>query len=120
MLKSVQRRVNYGNLMNIFVYRNHVVYYSLLQSKFCLLSCFCTFNNRLFHEKGRAEVHSNSDSYIGSNIQECERSIKIAQLNFALVLYFIFYFFEFLMGSVMDINKLYQYITTFNQINKQY
>ena len=26
---TVQRHVNYGNLMNIFVYRNHVDYYSL-------------------------------------------------------------------------------------------
>ena len=26
---TVQRRVNYVNLMNIFVYRNHVDYYSL-------------------------------------------------------------------------------------------
>ena len=29
---TFQRRVNYGNLMNIFVYRNHVVYYSFLAS----------------------------------------------------------------------------------------
>ena len=26
---TVQRRINYGNLMNVFVYRNHVDYYSL-------------------------------------------------------------------------------------------
>ena len=28
-LTAVQWRVNHGNLMNIFVYRNHVDYYSL-------------------------------------------------------------------------------------------
>ena len=27
-----------------------------IKSKFCLLSCFCTFNNRLFHEKGCAGI----------------------------------------------------------------
>ena len=38
--------------------------------------------------------------------------VKIAQLNDS---YFLF--FEFLMGSVMGISKLYQYITRFNLIN---
>ena len=34
--------------------------------------------------------------------------------QFALAQYFIFYFFQFLMGYVMDIYDLYQYITKFN------
>ena len=45
--------------------------------------------------------------------------IKTAQLNDSSrspnILFSIF--FQFLMGSVMDINKLYPYITTFNLIN---
>ena len=44
--------------------------------------------------------------------------IKIAQLNDSLRSpYILFIFFEFLMGSVIDINKLYQYIIIFNSIN---
>ena len=36
---------------------------------------------------------------------------------FCFYLFIYFIFFQFLMGSVTDINKLYQYITTFNLIN---
>ena len=47
--------------------------------------------------------------------------IKTAQLNDSSrspnILFLFFFFFQFLMGSVMDINKLYRYITTFNLIN---
>ena len=48
---------------------------------------------------------------------DCVRAgIKNAQLIVCARPIFYFLFFQFLMGSVMDINKLYQYIT-FNFIN---
>ena len=57
-------------------------------------------------------------------VQECERSIGLAlgsKLHSWTIVRArpIFYclFFQFLMGSVMDIHNLYQYITTFNLID---
>ena len=46
--------------------------------------------------------------------------IKTAHLNDSSILpntCILFSIFQFLMGTVMDINKLYQYIATFNFIN---
>ena len=47
------------------------------------------------------------------NDRSCSPTIYI----YIYIYIYIFFFFQFLMGSVMDINKLYQYITTFNLIN---